>query len=169
MPLPNDQAVALFTHLGGGLLFGAGVFAAAVAAEVARAQRAALAPPALVAVLQVGRVGAIAAMAGAVVLLAGGLALAGKLNVWGAAWAQASIVLTVAALVLGAVGGGRAKRARILATRLAAEPAASAALLPSEDVAQLQRLLADPAARALNYSAVALIVVVLALMVWRPT
>lgn len=174
MPIPTDEAVALFTHLGGGLLFGAGVFTAAVVAECARLLPVGTSPVSLAVLLRVGRVGAIASMAGAAVLLAGGLALAGKTNVWAEAWLQASIILFIIALVLGAVGGGRAKRARILAVRLAGDtPASSAALLQptgtaAEELARLQELLRDPVSRVLNYTSVAIVIVVLALMVWRP-
>jgi hypothetical protein len=79
---------------------------------------------------------------------------------WGDAWISASFVLWIAAVVLGGIGGRSARHARYLAERLAA-----GGDRPSDE---LHRALADPSARALNYGSFLAVVVVLAVMVWKP-
>jgi uncharacterized membrane protein len=79
---------------------------------------------------------------------------------WEDGWISAALLLWVAAVVLGAIGGRSARHARYLAERLAAEGDR-----PSED---LRRALADPIAQALNYGSFLAVVAVLALMIWKP-
>jgi hypothetical protein len=62
--------------------------------------------------------------------------------------------------VVGAIGGQRPKRARLLAERLAAENEAA----PVE----LRKLLDDRLSLALNYAAALLVVAALVIMVWKP-
>jgi hypothetical protein len=61
---------------------------------------------------------------------------------------------------LGAAGGQRPKRARLLAERLAREDA--------PESADLRALLDDRVARALNYTSAALLLAIVALMVFKP-
>ena len=79
---------------------------------------------------------------------------------WGDAWISGALVLWLAAVVLGGIGGRSARHTRYLAERLAA-----ASDEPSEE---LRRTLVDPAARVLNYGSFLSVVAVLALMVWKP-
>jgi len=78
----------------------------------------------------------------------------------GDGWISAALALWVAAVVLGAIGGRSARRARYLAERLAA-----GGDRPSDE---LRRALCDPVALALNYASFLALVAVLALMVWKP-
>lgn len=79
---------------------------------------------------------------------------------WGDGWITAALLLWIASVVLGGIGGRSARHTRYLAERLAAEGDR-----PSED---LRRALADPVARALNYGSFLAVVAVLALMIWKP-
>ena len=64
------------------------------------------------------------------------------------------------AFILGAIGGQRPKRARLLAARLAAEGA--------EAAAELRALLDDRLSRAFNYGAALAVLAALVIMVWKP-
>jgi uncharacterized membrane protein len=79
---------------------------------------------------------------------------------WGDGWITAALLLWIASVVLGAIGGRSARHTRYLAERLAAEGDG-----PSED---LRRKLADPVTQALNYGSFLAVVAVLALMIWKP-
>jgi uncharacterized membrane protein len=79
---------------------------------------------------------------------------------WSDGWISAALLLWIASVVLGGIGGRSARHTRYLAERLAAEGDQ-----PSEE---LHRALVDPAARALNYASFLAVVAALALMVWRP-
>jgi hypothetical protein len=65
-----------------------------------------------------------------------------------------------AALVVGAVGGRRAKRARLLA--------ASSAPAGGDVTPALRAPLDDPVSRAASWASALLLLAVLALMVWKP-
>lgn len=79
---------------------------------------------------------------------------------WGDGWISAALMLWIAAVVLGGIGGRSARHTRYLAERLAAEGDR-----PSDD---LHRALVDPVARLLNYGSFLAVVAVLAVMVWKP-
>jgi len=79
---------------------------------------------------------------------------------WGDGWIAAALLLWIASVILGAVGGRVARHARYLAQRLAADGDR-----PSDE---LRRALADPIAQALNYGSFLAVVAVLALMIWKP-
>jgi len=79
---------------------------------------------------------------------------------WSDGWISAALVLWLASVVLGGIGGRSARHARYLAERLAAEGDQ-----PSDE---LRRRLADPLAQALNYGSFLAVVAVLALMIWKP-
>ncbi|CAN5352724.1 hypothetical protein BH18ACT12_BH18ACT12_14420 [soil metagenome] len=78
---------------------------------------------------------------------------------WGDAWIVASLLLWVVANALGGIGGGRDKRSRELAERLAVEGDA-----PS---AELSARLRDPVSLALNWGSGVVVIVILALMIWK--
>ena len=79
---------------------------------------------------------------------------------YGDGWIDAALVLFVAAIALGAVGGQRPKQARLLASRLAAEGQSASA--------ELRALLDDRLSRAANYLAAGIAVAILVLMVFKP-
>ena len=149
---------ALFLHLLGAFLLVSGVVVVGVAFEAARARRD---PREIALLLSFGRVGVLLVGAGAVLVLAFGLWLV-ELGHWGfgAGWVDAALGLFVAVGILGALGGRRPKQARLLAQRLAGEGAA--------DSPELQALLDDRVARALNYLSAALLAAIVVLMVFKP-
>ena len=149
--------IALFFHLLGVLLLFAGAVVAGVAFELAR-RRASAADVA--ALLSASRVGAAVLGVGALLAGAFGLWLV-HLGHWGygSGWVDWGIGLYVLMLVLGGAGGARPRQARLLATRLGAQGAAVDA--------ELRALLDDAAARALNYISLAILIAVVAVMVFK--
>jgi uncharacterized membrane protein len=79
---------------------------------------------------------------------------------WGDAWLTAALLLWIASIVLGGIGGRSARHTRYLAERLAAQG--------DQASEELGRALVDPVARTLNYGSFLAVVAVLALMVWKP-
>jgi uncharacterized membrane protein len=147
----------VIVHILGALLFFGGALVAGVVFEAAaRRDR----PSEVALLLGLARVGAVIVLFGAALVLGAGLWLATDVDQLGETWVVASLAIFVAALVLGAAGGQRPKRAR----RLASELARTAADASPE----LDRLLNDPWSRAANYASSALVVVILVLMVWQP-
>jgi hypothetical protein len=156
--MPRMENAVLFLHILGVLVFVSGIVVAGVAFESARfrvrAEEIAL-------LLGLSRVGAALVGIGALLLLACGLWLVELEEIgFGAGWIVAAIVLFLAAMAIGGLGGRRPKQARELATRLAeqGEPVS----------AELRALLDDPISRVANLASSALIVIVLALMVFKP-
>jgi uncharacterized membrane protein len=149
--------VALFLHLLGALLFFAGAVVAGVAFELARGRARAAEVAALLAASRVG-----AAVLGAGMLIVGvfGLWLV-HLGHWGygSGWVDWAIGLYVLVFVLGGAGGSRPRQARLLATRLGDE---GAVITP-----ELRALLDDTATRALNYVSLAIVIAIVALMVFK--
>jgi uncharacterized membrane protein len=150
--------LALFFHLLGALLFVAGIILAGVAFEAARRRQR---PADIALLLALTRVGVALVGIGALLVLGFGLWLVhlGGFG-YGAGWIDAAIVLYLAALALGAIGGRRPKQARRLATRLAAEDVPASA--------ELRALLNDPLSLAANYTSAAAVLAVLVLMVFQP-
>lgn len=149
--------LVLVAHILGALLFFGGALVAGVVFEAAaRRER----PSEVALLLGLARVGAVIVLVGAVLVLGAGLWLASDVDQLGEAWVLSALGLFVAALVLGALGGQRPKRARRVATELAREGV--------ESSPELRRLLDDPLSRAANYASSALVVVILVLMVWQP-
>ncbi len=150
--------VALFLHLIGALLFFAGIALAGVGAEMAR-QRERTSDVA--ALLSIARIGVVLVAAGGVLLPIFGLWLV-HLGRWGygTGWVDWALGLYIAAMVLGGLGGRRPRRARQLATSLAArgEPITE----------ELASLLDDRVSRAINYVSLLLVVAILSLMVFKP-
>jgi uncharacterized membrane protein len=154
----TSHTIALFCHLLGVLLFVSGIVLAGASFELARRRDA---PGEIALLLGVARIGALLVASGTILVLGFGLWLV-HLSGFGydAGWVDASLVLFAAALVLGGLGGRRPKRARLLATRLAADDA------PSN--IDLRRLLDDPLSRAVNYASALAVLVILGLMVFKP-
>jgi uncharacterized membrane protein len=157
--------VALFVHLLGVLVFVAGVALAGVAFESARRRER---PAEIALLLGLARVGAVFVMAGGLLLLAGGFWLVGLEDDvdFSTGWISAALTLFVLALLLGGLGGQRPKQARVLASRLAAAEGESGRV--DADTAELRALLDDRLSRMANYASAALVVAILALMVFKP-
>ena len=152
------EDVALFLHLLGALLFVAGITVAATAFEAARRRTA---PSEIALLLGLARAGAVLVGVGGLMLPVFGLWLVhlGGFG-FGAAWVSASLALYVVALGLGAAGGQRPKRARLLAARLAGAG--------EGQTVELRALLDDARSRAVNYVSLAIVVAIVALMVFKP-
>jgi uncharacterized membrane protein len=149
---------ALFFHLVAAFVLVGGVLLAGVAFELARRRSR---PSDVALLLGVARVGVAFVGLGAPPVLAFGLWLVhlGRFG-YGAGWVDASLGLFAAVTVVGALGGQRPKRARKLSARLAEAG--------EEESPELRALLDDPTAIALNYLAAALLVAIVALMVFKP-
>jgi uncharacterized membrane protein len=116
-----------------------------------------------------GEVAAVLALARAGALLVGGaLVLVVGSGLWlvdetgrsvGDGWITASLLLLLGSLLMGAVGGRKAKQARLLARNQTSDAPAEPAVVA---------LLRDRASLAANLLAAAAAVGILVLMVWRP-
>lgn len=107
------------------------------------------------------RVAVVAIGIGMVLTLVFGLWLVHYLGYgWGQTWIVLALVFWVLSNAVGGIGGGREKRTRELAERLAAAGDA-----PSPE---LSARLRDPVWIALSWSSGALMVAILALMIWKP-
>lgn len=150
--------LALFCHLLGVLLFAAGIVVAGVAFEAARRRER---PAEIALLLGLTRAGVLLVALGTLLLLGFGIWLV-DLSRWGfgAGWVQASLGLFALAMLLGGLGGQRPKQARRRAARLAEQG------LPAD--AELRALLEHPLSLAANYASSALVLAVLALMVFKP-
>ncbi|MDA8068969.1 MAG: DUF2269 family protein [Actinomycetota bacterium] len=150
--------VAFFFHIIGAVLLISGIVVAGVAFETARRRPS---PAEIALLLSLTRAG--------VVLVAVGSILAGGFGLWlvhlgswgyGTGWVDASIALYIVALALGGFGGQRPKQARLLAARLAQDA------VPATP--ELRALLDDRASLAANYTSLALMVAIIALMCFKP-
>jgi uncharacterized membrane protein len=156
--LPGMENSVLFLHLTGVLLFVAGIAVAGAAFEAARRRDRAEEIALLLGLTRAG-VGLVAF--GGALLLVCGLWLVELEEIgFGTGWIAAAGALFVVALALGGLGGQRPKQARKLATRLAKEGQSVSV--------DLRALLDDPLSRLANYASSALILAVLALMVFKP-
>jgi uncharacterized membrane protein len=154
----SDTEIALFFHLLGAFLLVAGIVLAGVAFEAARRRRE---PPEIALLLGLTRIGVLLVLAGAMLVLAFGLWLVDLEGVgYDAGWIDAALALYVVALGLGALGGRKPKRARRLATRLAADRAPAGR--------ELRALLDDGVSRAANYASAVAVLAILVLMVFKP-
>jgi uncharacterized membrane protein len=149
---------ALFLHVTGAFLFlGGAVMAGVFSIAALRRDR----PSEIAALLRLTRWGVGAVGIGVLMTLAFGLWLVDIAGYgWGETWIVLSLVLWVVSNALGGVGGGRDKRARLLAERLAAEGDA-----PSSE---LQARLRDPVSLALSWGSGVVALAILALMIWKP-
>lgn len=154
------EDVALFGHLLGALGFVAGIVLAGAAFERARRSER---PAEIAALLSLSRTGALLVLGGAALLLGCGLWLVGLEDDVDSStgWVGAAFALFCLALALGGLGGRRPRRARELAARSAATGETTAG-------PELRALLDDAPSRLANYTAGALVVAILALMVFKP-
>jgi len=154
----HDYEIALFFHVLGALLFVAGIVLAGVAFEVARRRE----PPAEVALmLGLTRVGVLFVLLGVLLILGFGVWLVDLTGFgFGAGWITWALILFGASVLLGGLGGQRPKQARRLAARLAREGKPASA--------ELRALLDDRLSLAANYLSAALVLAILALMVFKP-
>jgi uncharacterized membrane protein len=154
----DTAEVALFFHLLGAFTFVAGIVIAGLAFEAGRRRER---PEEIALLLGLTRIGVLLVAVGALLVLGFGLWLVDlDGHSLGTGWISAALGLYVLALVLGALGGQRPKRARRLASRLAANGA------PPDD--ELRELLADRASRFANYAGALAVLAILALMVFKP-
>jgi uncharacterized membrane protein len=149
--------LALFVHVVGAILFFAGMIVAAVGHLSARRRRR---PSEVALLLGTGRWGVLLVGLGTVVQLGSGFWLLDETFYGLDGWVIASLVLLAVAVVAGGAGGQAPKRARRLAVELAGEG--------DEPSGELDRLLRQPAADALNLVAAAAAIAILVLMVWKP-
>jgi uncharacterized membrane protein len=148
----------LFLHVTGAFLF-LGTVVVAVVLNVAALRRNR--PSEIALLLRLIAQTTIGFVVGLLLLLVFGLWLVHDAGYgYGDGWIVASLVLFVLSNVFGAVGGERAKPARELAERLAAEG--------DEPSAELKARLRDPIVLFLDYGAALLGVAVLVLMIWKP-
>lgn len=150
---------ALCLHLLGAFALVSGTVLAGVAFEAARRNRSCAE---IASLLGLARVGAM--------LVVGGILFAAGFGLWlvalgnwgyGTLWVDAAIGLLALVIVIGSIGGQRPKQARKLAGRLADEGAS-----PNDD---LRALLNDPVTITLNYFAATALLVIIVLMVTKPT
>jgi uncharacterized membrane protein len=150
--------VALFLHLLGALMFVGGVVVAGVAFEAARRRND---PREIALLLGLTRAGVGLVAVGALLVLGFGLWLVHLTGTgYGTGWVDAALGLYLIALLLGALGGQKPKRARKLAATLAEDGR------PANE--ELRALLDDRPSMAANYASAAAIVAILALMVFKP-
>jgi uncharacterized membrane protein len=146
----------LFLHVTGAfLVLGGAVMAGIFNFAALQRER----PSEIAVLFRLARVAVIAIGAGMVLTLGFGLWLVHQVGYgWGQTWIVLALVLWVLANALGGIGGGREKRTRQLAERLASEGDA-----PSQE---LSARLRDPVWLALSWGSG--IVAILALMIWKP-
>ncbi len=151
--------VVLFLHICGALAFVAGIVVAGVAFEAARRREDA---GEIALLLGLTRSGVAFVGIGALLILGCGLWLVGLEDDvgYGSGWVDAALALFVVATVLGGLAGQRPKQARLLAAQLARDS--------RPPTPELRALLDDPLSRAANYASAALVVAILALMVFKP-
>jgi uncharacterized membrane protein len=152
------EDVGLFFHLLGAFLLVSGMAVAGVGFEAARRRDQ---PDQIALLLGLTRVGVLLVGVGTVLVLVFGLWLV-ELGGWGygAGWVDGALGLLLVAVVLGGVGGQRPKRARRLAVQLSADGAPG--------TTELRALLDDGFSRSANYASGALLLAIVALMVFKP-
>lgn len=148
----------LFLHVTGAFFALGGVVMAGVFNVAAlRRER----PSEIALLFRLTRVAVVSIGIGMVLTLVFGLWLVHYLGYgWGQTWIVLALVFWVLSNAVGGIGGGREKRTRELAERLATEG--------DEPSAELSARLRDPVWIGLSWSSGALMVAILALMVWKP-
>lgn len=149
----------LLFHLLGALSFFAGAAVAAVGLLSARRRER---PSEVALLLGLTRWGVLLVGVGALLTLGFGSWLVAHDAYWSfhQSWIEWAVALWVVAMVVGGLGGRPARHARQLAERLARDGDR-----PSEE---LRRAVRDPLALTLSLTSGAILVVVLALMIWKP-
>jgi uncharacterized membrane protein len=156
----TERDWALLLHLVGVLLLFSGMAVAAVA-QIGARRRGQTAE--IAALLGLIRSGVAFVAAGGLVIVGSGLWLIEVSNGFyslGDGWIAGALGLLVLAFVVGAIGGQRPKRARLLAEGLAREG--------GDTSSELRALLDDRLSLALNYAAALLVTAALVIMVWKP-
>jgi uncharacterized membrane protein len=149
----------LFFHLLGAFCFVAG---AAVAGTLQIGALRREKPSEILTLLRLTRVGVLLVVAGALLTIGSGSALASHLGYgFHPAWIQASLGLWAASVVLGGIGGRAARRARYRAEELAAAGDAPDPVLLA--------LVRHRPSLLLSYASSILLLAIVVLMVWRPT
>jgi uncharacterized membrane protein len=149
----------LVFHIAGAFLFVSGAVVAGVLQVAAvRAEE----PAQVALILRLARPAVMVVGLGALISLGFGIWLVAHLPGFdiGDGWIAAALALWFASLALGGAGGRQARHTRYLAEQLAEQGA------PRSE--ELDRRLADPVARVLNYGSFAAAVAILVLMVWKP-
>ena len=151
------QWLLIFHVTGAFFLIGGGAIAAALNLSAMRRER----PSEVVLLFGLIRIAVVAIMVGATLAFVFGLWLVHEAGYgYADGWVIAAIVLLLLANAMGGAGGKRDERTAKFAKELAASGAA-----PS---AELQARLRDPVSLALSYGSGLVLVIVLALMVWKP-
>ncbi|HST26306.1 MAG TPA: DUF2269 family protein [Gaiellaceae bacterium] len=145
-------------HLVGAVMFVAGAVAVGVLHTAAmRRER----PSDVAFLLGLARLAVAIVGIGAIAALAFGAALVHRSGfAWSDGWVSAALVLWIASMVLGGIGGRSARHTRYLAERLA-----GAGDEPSDE---LRRALGDPVAQTINLASFLAVLSILGLMVWKP-
>jgi uncharacterized membrane protein len=148
----------LFLHVAGAFMVVSGaVMAGIFNVSALRRER----PSEIVVLFRLTRFAVIAITVGMVVALGFGIWLVSDADYgWGDTWVVLALILWFLANALGGIGGGRDKRTRRLAERLAAEGD-----LPSPE---LQARVRDPLSLALSWGSGVVVIVILVLMIWKP-
>ena len=155
---PRIDWLLLF-HLFGALLFFGGAAVAAVGqVEALRRRR----PSEVALLLGTTRWGVALVGLGALLTLVFGSLLVARSGKWSfhQTWIEAAYALWLGSLVVGALGGRPARKARELAEKLAAEGDS-----PSDE---LDRAVRDPLSLMLSLASGAILLVLVVLMVWKP-
>jgi uncharacterized membrane protein len=148
----------LALHITGAfLLVGGGAMAATLNLVALRRER----PSEVLLLFGLVRIAVVSIMIGALLAFVFGLWLVNEAGFgYGDGWIVASIILFIAANAMGGIGGRRDDRTAQYARELAAAGDA-----PS---AELRDRVRDPVSLALSYGSGLLLVLVLALMIWKP-
>ena len=148
----------LALHVSGAfLLLGGTVLAGALNISALRSER----PSEIALFMGLIRVAVVAIGLGSLLTLVLGLWLVSDRDYsYGSAWVLLSLVLWAAAMAGGQMGGKRDRETRLLAERLASETNVA--------TAELHTRMRDPVAIGLSWGSAAALVVVLALMIWKP-
>jgi uncharacterized membrane protein len=148
----------LFLHVTGAfMVLGGAVMAGIFNFAALRRER----PSEIVVLFRLAQIAVRSITIGMVVALAFGLWLVSEADFgWGETWVVLALILWVVANAMGGAGGGRDKRTREFAERLAAER--------DQPSTELHARLRDPVTLALSWGSGAVVIVILALMIWKP-
>jgi uncharacterized membrane protein len=152
------QWLLVFHMIGAFMVLGGAMMAGIFNVEALRRER----PSEIVVLFRLARYAVTSITVGMVVALAFGLWLVADLDYvkLSATWVVVALVLWFVANALGGIGGGRDKRTRELAERLAAQG--------DQPSAELRSRLRDPVSLALSWGSGLAVVAILALMIWKP-
>jgi len=149
----------LFLHVAGAfLVIGGATMAAIFSVAALRRER----PSEIADLFKFAQLAAVAVMIGMTVALVFGLWLVADVDFagWRDTWVILALVLWVVANGLGSAGGRRDKGTRELAQRLATQG--------DQPSTELRTRLRDPLSLGLSYASGVVVLVILALMMWKP-